>query len=295
MAHRQGFSTERSGLPSLEPARVLDSISDALIVLDRDWHIVYANPMAARLNGKSAEEFVGKTHWEEWPASVGTEVERQYRRALTDNVAVHFEHLYRANPREMWLDINAYPAPEGLAIYYRDISDRKTAEQRLALSERRFRVALGQTPAVVFEQDRELRYTWVYNSRSIYAAELILGRTDSEVMPGEYGDRLMSLKKRVIEEGNGTRTEVTLAVPEGLIHYDLALEPIKDDLGIVYGLTGAAFEITERKRAEETLLSLSLLSSEIATLLASNVELKSTLDLCAMIRVKYFSLSMVRK
>ena len=294
MAHYQGFSTEQSGWPSLEPARVLDSISDALIVLDRNWTIVYANPMAARLNGKSPEEFVGKTHWEEWPESVGTEVEHQYRRAIADNVSVHFEHMYRDNPREMWLDINAYPAPEGLIICYRDISDRKTAEQRLALSEQRFRVALGHTSVVVFEQDRELRYTWVYNSRSIYAPELILGRTDSEVMPGEYGDRLMSLKKRVIEEGVGTRTEVTVSVPEGLIHYDLALEPLKDGLGAVYGVTGAAFDITERKRAEQTLFLLSLLSSEIATLLASSVDIISTLDLCAKLLLTRLESAFVR-
>ena len=74
--------------------RTLESISDAFVALDRDWRIIYQNAEAERLNGKPRTEVIGKTHWEEWSVSVGTNVERQYRRAMAEQIPVHFEHHY---------------------------------------------------------------------------------------------------------------------------------------------------------------------------------------------------------
>jgi PAS domain S-box-containing protein len=116
-------------------SHVLDSITDAFVTLDHDWRITYINPEAARINKKRPEEFLGKTHWEEWPASLGSAVEEQYRRAVAQRVAVHFEHRYVvAGQYDTWLDIHAYPTADGLTLFYRDISQRKRAEQALQQS-----------------------------------------------------------------------------------------------------------------------------------------------------------------
>ena len=52
----------------MSAADVLENVSDAVVALDRDWRILYANREACRINQKPLEEFVGKVHWEEWPA-----------------------------------------------------------------------------------------------------------------------------------------------------------------------------------------------------------------------------------
>jgi PAS domain S-box-containing protein len=110
-------------------AHLLEHMTDAFVALDRDWRIIYVNAEAERLNKKPRSTMVGKTHWEEWPASLGTQVEHQYRRAMTERIAVHFEHRYYAPPDyDVWLEIRAYPSEDGLGIFYRDISDRKQAE-----------------------------------------------------------------------------------------------------------------------------------------------------------------------
>lgn len=111
---------------------VLDSIKDAFITLDHDWRITYINPEAARINKKKPEEFLGKTHWEEWPASIGTQVEQQYKKAMAEHIPVHFEHQYYVDSvYDVWLDIHAYPGDEGLTIYYRDITEQKHARMEL--------------------------------------------------------------------------------------------------------------------------------------------------------------------
>jgi PAS domain S-box-containing protein len=109
---------------------LLESMSDAFIALDRDWHITYQNATAERINNKSRDEVLGKTLWEGWPAAIGSISDQQYRRAIAEQIPVHFEqHYYEPPDHDVWLEVHAYPFDEGLGIFYRDISDRKQAEQ----------------------------------------------------------------------------------------------------------------------------------------------------------------------
>lgn len=122
-------------------ATIWDSMTDAYLSLDREWRLTYANQAAIQLVNQlthlEAREFMGKTYWEIFPWSVGRVVEQQYRRAVTEQVAVHFEVLYE--PTQTWFEIHAYPAAAGLGIYWRDISDRKQAEADRHASEHLYR------------------------------------------------------------------------------------------------------------------------------------------------------------
>lgn len=108
--------------------QLLESMSEAFIALDQDWRIIYQNAAAERINKKTRSQVLGKTLWEEWSAAVGSS-EQQYRHAVAEQIAVHFEQRYYEPPdHDVWLEVHAYPFEEGLGIFYRDISDRKQAE-----------------------------------------------------------------------------------------------------------------------------------------------------------------------
>src|SRR5688572_31989626 len=96
----------------LQAADILENFSEALLVLDRDWRIVYMNREAARINRKEPEEFVGRTLGEGGAAFLGTEVERQYRRVMEERIPAHFEHFYEGD-YNVWLEIHAYPWQNG--------------------------------------------------------------------------------------------------------------------------------------------------------------------------------------
>ena len=119
--------------------------------------------------------------------------------------------------------------------------------ESLQESEQRFRVALIGTPIIVFNQDLDLRYTWIYNAES-YADRTVLGKTDADLFSPEDAKRLTALKQRVMATGLLTREEVSVTVGGRTNFYDMTLDPLFDADGSVIGLTCAATDITERKQ-----------------------------------------------
>ena len=99
---------------------ILESITDNFVALDHDWRIIYVNQETARLNGLKPKEMIGKTHWEQWPWSLGTIVEQKYRQAIATREPTHFEALYE--PLNIWLEVHAYPSADGLSVHFRDIT-----------------------------------------------------------------------------------------------------------------------------------------------------------------------------
>jgi PAS domain S-box-containing protein len=107
---------------------ILANLPDALLVLDRDWRIVYANHQAARISRIDAQELLAK----------GTEIEGRLRSAMDLGVPISFEYFHPNGPG-VWLEIQASPCDAGIAVSYRDITERK------------------HTAAVLLERDRELK------------------------------------------------------------------------------------------------------------------------------------------
>lgn len=243
-------------------ANILNSITDAFITLDRDWRITYINPEAARINKKRPEEFIGKTHWEEWPASVGTIVESNYRKAMDEGVAVHFEHRYFVEGQyDVWLDIHAYPTDDGLVIYYHDITERKTTESALLESEERLKFSQRIAHVGHWTWDtRENRVTWSDEMKRIFGLDPDtfdgdLGKVIALAIHPDDREKVNASNASVTAEGKPIPLEYRVIRPDQSVRmvWAEAGEKITDENGNVIKLSGIVQDITERKRAEETL------------------------------------------
>ncbi|OZA27370.1 MAG: hypothetical protein B7X93_09200 [Hydrogenophilales bacterium 17-61-9] len=113
----------------------LESITDAFFTVDREWRFTFLNSKAEQILRRTRTELTGQDLWTEFPAAIGSTIEHEYRRAMADNDTVDFEVFFP--PLNAWFRLRAYPSEQGLAVYFRDISERKEAETRLREEEAR--------------------------------------------------------------------------------------------------------------------------------------------------------------
>lgn len=131
-----------------------------------------------------------------------------------------------------------------------NITERRQAEEALRVNEARLRVALDATPVVEFNQDKELRYTWIYNSKLAVPAEQFLGKTDADLLPAEAATSLTAIKRQVLESGAGIRRRVHSNIYDKPTPCDLTVEPLRDDSGSIIGITGASIEVTDQQHQD---------------------------------------------
>lgn len=114
---------------------VLDNMDEAFVLLDHNLRFLDLNAAALRLERRPREALIGRSHWEVHPEAA-PQIGKRLMTAVRERTAVSLEHNYRwADGRETWIDMRAYPVGDNLAVFYRDVSDRKRDEEDLRASE----------------------------------------------------------------------------------------------------------------------------------------------------------------
>jgi PAS domain S-box-containing protein len=116
-------------------AEHLERTSDAFCQVDSEWRLTYLNERAAEFLERDADEVLGDRIWELFPGVAGTEAEAALREVAETGEANRLEHHVDRLGAD--LVVNAYPTADGLALYFRDVTERRERERELReLSER---------------------------------------------------------------------------------------------------------------------------------------------------------------
>lgn len=110
---------------------VLESISDAFYAVDQQWRFTYVNRVAEAWWGLRRERLLGESIWAVFPKAVGSPSHAAHMDAATTRTVTRLETLSPVLNR--WVDVSIYPSGQGLSVFFRDISDRKDAEERQLL------------------------------------------------------------------------------------------------------------------------------------------------------------------
>ncbi|WP_218974356.1 SpoIIE family protein phosphatase [Streptomyces sp. NP160] len=135
-------------------AAVHEAMNAAFFALDRSWRFSYVNTHAERLLQLSRAELLGASMWDLFPASVSSDFETHYRRAVRTGEPVTFEAHYPA-PLDAWYEVRAVPTAEGLSVYFLDITERRRAQDAAAAAARRTALIADVTTALVEHLDAE--------------------------------------------------------------------------------------------------------------------------------------------
>jgi len=260
---------------------VLASVADTHILIDWDWRHIYVNQAAVEAIGLPREKILASTVWELFPDIAGTELERQYHRAMNERIPVAFDFHYETS--DTWWSNRFYPSPEGLAVFATNITERKRAEDSLRKQKEILQTIFDHAPVMITfvgEDDRIKMVNQEWERTVGWSLEEIRrNRLDifEECFPdAQYRAEVL----KFVNESNGVWADFKPRVRDGrLIDTSWIRVHLSDGTSI-----GIAQDITERKRAEEKLhqqtAQLSALH-EIELEISAESELSRVLELVA--------------
>ena len=247
--------------------QIFKESNDYLALLDRDYRYQLVNDTYVRNIGKKYEDILGHTV----PELFGNEFFEQNQKPMIDRCLkgeiVRYQRLVDfQNLGKRFVDITHTPYLDesgiisGYIVNGRDITDIKSTEEALRVSEKRHRLLAENTVDIVWQMNLDLEFTYI--NQSIlpllgYTPEEFIGSKLSEHSPLDELEKIQSIFSSVLEETPNRMNAIFETIffhKNGKeVPCEISGKLILDDEGKPIYIQGNTRNITERKFAEDAL------------------------------------------
>ncbi|OLN32448.1 PAS domain-containing sensor histidine kinase [Desulfosporosinus metallidurans] len=244
---------------------VFPNTSDYFYMLDGQWRFTYVNNSAAMIFSKIMKQnVVGKYYWDIFPTADDLYF-LKFSEAKLKQKHVYFEAFSVLT--DGWVRVNVYPSPEGISVYFRDISEQKRYEQSLEDERKRLYAILNGLPGLVYLRTREGRIVFANQTFKSIHGEPNNGNCYSILFNKEEP---CSYCHKGIESETIISNQWQCVIKDTI--YEVYQHPCEDSDGTQLFLM-QLLDITKRKLAEEEIARLDQLNlvGELAASIAHEV------------------------
>ena len=255
---RQFIALQQAQQESMSKTRqivsILENTSDAYLALDKSLSITYANSNAETLFNATDEHFVGQNIWDRFP-ELSSHLYKPMLKLLAQGEPVLSEIYYP--PHDLWLECHLAPLDAGVAMYIRDISERKRAELALRKSEENQRAILANVADAIITADKHgtiLSFNPAAEKIFGYDAGQVIGANLGILMDTAMAQQHSNFMRNAQQHGNseiiGVGREL-LATRKGGEQFPIEIAITKMAVNDQTQFIGIIRDITERKQTEE--------------------------------------------
>ncbi|HVU51877.1 MAG TPA: PAS domain-containing protein [Polyangia bacterium] len=218
---------------------VLERVSDGVVALNTQWRYTYVNGSGGRLLGREASTLVGQHIWTELPEGRGQRFAQACEQAMAEQRPVQIREHYP--PRDRWFENRIYPSPDGLSIFFTDVTEQQKAQDALRASAAELR-ALSARLSDIREEERRLIARELHDQvgQALTVLKFDVAWLRGQVSGGEGArDKVLARLERMDEVLRDT-LETTRRISASL------RPPILDELGLPAAIEGCAREFEQR-------------------------------------------------
>jgi PAS domain S-box-containing protein len=235
---------------------LLESITDAVYALNRDWEYIIVNKNAEKIINMPVENLLGQKIFDVFPGIEETPFFKTYESVMNNRNATRIaESFTHPDGRVGYYEVSVYPINEGILCIAKDITEEKEIEIKLIESEEKFRMLFNNANDTIIIIDLEgsiIECNQTAYERLGYTKEELLQMTPLDIDTEKY-------VKKVSERINTTQQLGKLFFEVEHKRKDGSIIPVEINSKLINfngkpAILSVARDITERKKAERKLI-----------------------------------------